>query len=100
MLLTVMLLLARKDRPRGELTGWVLTLYAVFRIAVEFVREPDVQIGFLFGGVTMGQLLSIPVLIAGVWLLVRSRGRGAQKVYLDDSSAGGSSGDVPPDDRG
>jgi len=73
-LLTVMLVLSRKDRPVGELTGWVLTLYSVFRIAVEFVREPDVQLGFLLGGVTMGQLLSIPVLVAGIWLLVRARG--------------------------
>lgn len=79
-LFTVMLVLSRHERPRGELMGWLLTLYAVFRIAVEFVREPDVQIGFLFGGVTMGQLLSVPVLIAGVWLLVWVRRREAQKV--------------------
>ena len=51
-LLTVMILLARKlpPRPRGELLGWLVTLYGVFRIAVEFFREPDVQIGFLPGG--------------------------------------------------
>jgi phosphatidylglycerol:prolipoprotein diacylglycerol transferase len=68
-----MLAQRQRERPRGELTGWVLTLYGVFRILVEFFREPDVQIGFLAGGVTMGQLLSLPVLAGGVWLLVRAR---------------------------
>ena len=65
----VMLLLTRRDRPAGEITGWLLTLYAVFRIFVEFFREPDIQIGFLPGGITMGQLLTIPVLLGGIWLL-------------------------------
>jgi phosphatidylglycerol:prolipoprotein diacylglycerol transferase len=92
-LLAVMLVLSRRDRPRGELTGWILTLYALFRIFVEFFREPDVQIGFLTGGVTMGQLLSLPVLAGGVWLLVRTRKRARQKVYGEESpDAGG----VPP----
>lgn len=92
-LLAVMLVLSRRDRPRGELTGWILTLYALFRIFVEFFREPDVQIGFLTGGVTMGQLLSLPVLAGGAWLLVRARKRARQKVYGEESpDAGG----VPP----
>ena len=55
--------------------------YAVARIVCEFFREPDPQLGFLFGGsvdalsggVTMGMLLSLPVLAAGVWLVLRSR---------------------------
>jgi phosphatidylglycerol:prolipoprotein diacylglycerol transferase len=68
----VMLLLARRDRPAGEITGWLLTLYAVFRIFVEFLREPDIQIGFLTGGITMGQVLSVPVLLGGLWLLWRA----------------------------
>ena len=68
----VMLLLTRRHRPAGEITGWLLTLYAVFRIFVEFFREPDIQIGFLAGGITMGQVLSIPVLLGGVWLLWRA----------------------------
>ena len=71
-LLAVMLWLSRRQRPVGFLVGWMLTLYAVFRIFVEFFRQPDVQIGFLPGGVTMGQLLSIPMLIAGVWLIARA----------------------------
>jgi len=88
-LLSVMLVLSQRDRPRGELTGWVLTLYAVFRIAVEFVREPDIQVGFLAGGVTMGQVLSIPVLVAGVWLLWRAGRDRRQKVNGEESGAAG-----------
>ena len=42
----------------------------MFRFLVEFVRVPDAQLGHLFGFVTMGQLLSIPVLLAGIALLV------------------------------
>ncbi len=72
-LLVVMLLLDRRERPPGELLGWVLTLYGVFRIFVEFFREPDVQIGFLVGHATMGQLLSIPMVIVGVILIWRVR---------------------------
>jgi len=68
----VMVLLQRRKRPDGFLTGWLLTLYGIFRIFVEFFREPDIQVGFLPGGITMGQLLSIPVLAAGIFLLWRA----------------------------
>jgi phosphatidylglycerol:prolipoprotein diacylglycerol transferase len=71
-LLAVMLWLSRTRHPDGFLLGWMLTLYSVFRIFVEFFRQPDVQIGFLPGGVTMGQILSLPMLVAGVWLIVRA----------------------------
>ncbi len=60
----------RPTPPRGAVFGWLLTWYAVFRMGVEFFREPDAQIGFLAAGVTMGQLLSIPVLVAGIAVLV------------------------------
>jgi phosphatidylglycerol:prolipoprotein diacylglycerol transferase len=76
----VMLLLARRERPAGEITGWLLTLYAVFRIFVEFFREPDIQIGFLTGGITMGQVLTVPVLIGGLWLLWHARRTRAAEV--------------------
>lgn len=56
----------RPPLPRGVIFGWFLTLYGIFRIIAEFFRQPDVQIGFLTGGVTMGQLLSLPVVVAGV----------------------------------
>lgn len=71
-ILVVMLVLSRKRHADGFLLGWMMTLYGVFRIFIEFFREPDVQLGFLPGGITMGQLLTIPVLIAGIWLVVRA----------------------------
>ncbi len=77
-LFVVMLVLARKlpPRPRGELVGWMLSLYGVFRISVEFFREPDVQMGFIAGHwVTTGMLLSIPMVIGGVALVAWARRR-------------------------
>jgi phosphatidylglycerol:prolipoprotein diacylglycerol transferase len=71
-ILAVMLWLSRTRHADGFLLGWMISLYAVFRIFIEFFREPDVQIGFLPGGVTMGQVLSVPMLLAGVWLIVRA----------------------------
>ncbi len=71
-LLVVMVLLARRvpPRPRGELVGWLLVLYGVFRIAVEVFREPDAQLGFLFGGwATTGMVLSVPMVVVGVALI-------------------------------
>jgi phosphatidylglycerol---prolipoprotein diacylglyceryl transferase len=55
-------------RP-GVLTGAFAAGYGVARIAGELFREPDVQLGFLWGGLTMGMLLSIPLLLAGIALL-------------------------------
>lgn len=69
----LMLLLARRRRTDGEVLGWFLLPYGVFRIAVEFARQPDIQIGFIANAFTMGQVLSLPVLGAGVWLLARAR---------------------------
>ena len=74
----VMIVLAtrRHQLPRGVIFGVLLTLYGVFRILIEFVREPDAQIGFLPGGMTMGQALSAPLIVVGVGLVIWSLGRG------------------------
>jgi phosphatidylglycerol:prolipoprotein diacylglycerol transferase len=64
------------SKPRARLApaGLFLILYAVFRIAVEFVRVPDAHLDYLaFGWLTMGQLLSLPVLAVGLAMLVWSR---------------------------
>jgi phosphatidylglycerol:prolipoprotein diacylglycerol transferase len=47
--------------------------YGVFRFAVEFFREPDDFLGLPALGLSMGQWLSLPMLIAGIWLLRRAR---------------------------
>lgn len=69
----VLILLARKvpPRPRGTFIGAFLTMYGTFRILIEFVRQPDAQLGYLFGDwLTMGLLLSVPLILAGVGLLI------------------------------
>jgi phosphatidylglycerol:prolipoprotein diacylglycerol transferase len=46
-----------------------LFCYGVFRFMVELVREPDAQLGYLaFGWVTMGQVLSLPMVFLGIWM--------------------------------
>lgn len=62
-------------RPQGTFIGTFLVLYGCFRFLIEFVRVPDAQLGYLFGPVTMGQLLSLPLVAAGVGVLVWARVR-------------------------
>ncbi len=58
-------------RPRGTFVGAFLVLYGIFRFLIEFVREPDVQLGYLWGGwLTMGQVLSVPLIIGGILVLI------------------------------
>jgi phosphatidylglycerol---prolipoprotein diacylglyceryl transferase len=69
-LFTIVLLYSRKPRPRCAVAGLFAICYGTARILVEFIREPDAGIGYLaFGWVTMGQILSLPVLLAGVLLM-------------------------------
>jgi phosphatidylglycerol:prolipoprotein diacylglycerol transferase len=58
----------------GVVTGLFVCGYALTRIFVEFFREPDAQIGYLAGNwLTMGMVLSLPMLLAGVWAILRAR---------------------------
>jgi phosphatidylglycerol:prolipoprotein diacylglycerol transferase len=71
---SVLWLYSRKPRPRYAVSGLFGLLYGMFRFSVEFVREPDVQLGFIaFDWLTMGQLLSLPLIVIGIVLLWRSR---------------------------
>jgi len=73
-LFAVLWLYSRKPRPRYAVSGLFALLYGLFRFSVEFVREPDVQLGFVaFDWLTMGQILSIPLILVGVILLWMSR---------------------------
>jgi phosphatidylglycerol---prolipoprotein diacylglyceryl transferase len=68
--------LSRHPRARGLLSGLFLAGYALARGLVEVWRTPDAHIGYLYGGwLTMGQLLSVPMLVVGLFLVVRSLGR-------------------------
>jgi phosphatidylglycerol:prolipoprotein diacylglycerol transferase len=72
----LMWVLARREGVRarpGLLTGALIAGYGVARLIGEFFREPDAHLGYLLGGVTMGQLLSLPMVAIGAWLILRSR---------------------------
>jgi len=93
-LFIVLFALSRKFPPRhrGTFFGIFLVLYGTFRIMVEFIREPDVQLGYLFGGwLTMGMVLSIPLILIGIVLLVFTARRalpqmGDARLALDDAT--------------
>jgi len=71
----VLWLVSLKPRPRYLVSGLFALLYGCFRFAVEFVRVPDPQLGYLFGTqwVTMGQMQSLPLIAVGLVLLAMSR---------------------------
>lgn len=62
----------------GELTGLFLIGYALARMVVELFREPDAHLGFILGPTTMGQILSLPMLLLGIAILIWSRVRAAK----------------------
>lgn len=68
-ILAVMIRMGALKRP-GLILGSFIAIYAFARITGEFFREPDPQLGFLWGGLTMGMLLSVPMIIAGAILIV------------------------------
>ncbi len=75
-LFLIMFSLSRREAIRarfGLLTGIFLIGYGVARITGELFREPDDFLGFLWFGATMGQLLSIPMVVAGLWLVLRRK---------------------------
>ena len=75
-LFAVMFVLSRREGLRqrfGALTGSFLVGYAIARIIGESFREPDAFLGFLAFGTTMGQILSVPMALVGLWLIVRAR---------------------------
>jgi phosphatidylglycerol:prolipoprotein diacylglycerol transferase len=76
-ILAVMVRLGALKRP-GLILGSFITIYGLARIAAEHFREPDPQLGFLWGGLTMGMLLSVPMIIAGVIIIVMTWRRKAE----------------------
>jgi phosphatidylglycerol:prolipoprotein diacylglycerol transferase len=61
---------ARRSRPMGAVSGLFLAGYGVLRFCAEFAREPDAFLGLLAGGLTMGQWLSLPMVAAGIAMMV------------------------------
>ncbi len=74
---TILWVRKNKTAFRGELVADFLILYGLFRFLVEFFREPDAQIGYLWGFLTMGQLLSSLMILGGVLLCLILRMRKA-----------------------
>lgn len=69
---------AKKDPVEGRLSGAFLLGYGVMRSIAEWFREPDAHLSFIaFDWLTMGQLLSMPMMIYGGYLLLRKHGKGA-----------------------
>ncbi len=63
---------ARRPRPLGQVSALFLLGYGAARFTVEFFREPDAHLGLLGLGLSMGQWLCVPMLLAGIWLWRRS----------------------------
>jgi phosphatidylglycerol:prolipoprotein diacylglycerol transferase len=69
-----------KPRPRMAVSGLFVLLYGVYRFLIEFVRQPDEWLGFVaLDWMTMGQLLSLPMILVGLGLLVLAYSRAGGK---------------------
>ena len=91
-LLTIMMLLAQQPRIRarfGTLTGAFLTGYGIARIISEMFRQPDAFLGFLWEGLTMGQVLSVPMVLAGLFLIMRAKDRTTPELKAHRSVSAG-----------
>lgn len=75
LLFAVLWWFSSKPRKRGQVSGLFLVGYGTARFLVEFTREPDAFLGLLTAGLSMGQLLSIPMVLAGAFILWKSAGK-------------------------
>ncbi len=69
-LFIILNLFIRKPRPMGAVSGLFLIGYGAFRIIVEAFRQPDAQLGLFDGVISMGQILSIPMVVAGIIMMI------------------------------
>jgi len=74
-ILAVLIHSPRHRAARGRVSGAFLLGYGIARWTGELFREPDAHLGFLLGGATMGQLLSLPMILAGIGLIILSTRR-------------------------
>jgi len=79
-LFLVLWFFSAKPRPAGMISGLGLMLYGLFRFGIEFYRLPDTHLGYLaFNWLTMGQILSTPMILGGAWLMWWSSRRATAK---------------------
>ncbi|MCO6550139.1 prolipoprotein diacylglyceryl transferase [Gilliamella sp.] len=60
----------RKPRPTGSVSGLFLFCYGLFRFVIEFFRQPDEQLGLFLNIISMGQILCLPMIIGGIFILL------------------------------
>ena len=71
-LFSILWIFSRKQRPVGAISALFLIGYGSFRFLVEFTRQPDVQLGLLQLGLSMGQWLSLPMVALGIWMWAKA----------------------------
>lgn len=76
LLFIILVLYSKPQRPKGTVASLFLVFYGLFRFVLEFFREPDAQMGFYFTHYTMGQLLSLPMVIIGIILFIFCQKKG------------------------
>lgn len=80
----ILFLVLKKGNRLGVLTACFLILYGIFRFTIEFFREPDLHLGYFFGGtLTLGQILTLPMLTLGILMIFYLRLKN-NKVCIDD----------------
>ena len=70
-LFLIIWLVGRRPTPPGTLMWTFVTCYGLIRLVVEFFREPDFHLGFIFGQFSMGQILSVPMVFLGAFMLAK-----------------------------
>ncbi|CAG9295799.1 prolipoprotein diacylglyceryl transferase [Celerinatantimonas diazotrophica] len=80
LLLIILQVYSRRKPPLGAVSGMFMFLYGCFRCFAECFRQPDPQLGFFSFGTTMGQILSIPMIIIGAWILIWSYRRAKRRL--------------------
>ena len=90
---------ARKPRFRGQVAAAFLVGYGFFRFIAEYWREPDSQLGFLSLGLSMGQWLSVPMILAGAALWLWARRGGVSDVQESTDESGEETADEDPEEK-
>jgi phosphatidylglycerol---prolipoprotein diacylglyceryl transferase len=70
LLFIILNLFIRKSRPTGSVSGLFLVCYGIFRFIIEFFRQPDEQLGLFLNFISMGQILCLPMIIGGIFILL------------------------------
>ncbi len=78
-LFVILWFFSSKRRKIGQVSAWFLVCYGGFRFVIEYTRAPDAHLGLLFMNLSMGQFLSIPMVIAGLLLLKVANGEPSQE---------------------